>query len=772
MKETNSSSKWVADPPLDDIKGDKLSRRDFAEKVAWGIYACEYDREGSLVIGILGDWGTGKTTLKNFILGELKKLWSNDRNAKLPVVEFNPWQLSSQDKVLEGFFEEVGSVFDSKYFKDQKKAKRLAKKWERFRLATLAVGKIAMATTFTVLVVVALISNTISYILSEEAKNILDVISYLSLLCAVIVKIFSPAFMAIGDFLNFKTCTQSLNEAREHLREELKELEFPILVVIDDIDRLTKEEIRLMVQLVKANANFPNIIYLLLFQKDVVASALEEISGSSGMDFLEKIVQIDLQVPTAPDTAMRKMLDDGLKGIWGKYEYKWRKEDQKRWERIFEEGIWPFFETPRDIKRFLNAFGFYFQIHAREGALDVNIIDLVIIEVLRMFNYQTYRIVARSLSNRWSVNALLYANDEESRKKLANDFDELLKNLKLNGVKKTCLKNLFYRLLPQVQENSHVNLELMDRDRRLCHQRHYSKYFQLELDPKDVSAATIAEFIKPTNSPEKLIGMLKQAIQNGKFINFLDRLSLEKEDILKSSIKGIGKALFDISDNLPPLRGPLGFKDEGERQLSRTVVQLLTREKDLQVRNSIAETIVNLTHTIKGPVRFVHLAGSYNNTQPHGFELLSPNSVEKIKALLVKRLWEFAESGKLWEIEGALLFLYDLANWDNEEKVRNWLNDEIKDPSKSAKFVRQMLNERISDKITYYINTDSWKRLVDLRELVESATEAASGEPTKTAVEKLTRALDNADTGESLPQSIEVIKHLSDGTYESIKEDF
>ena len=358
----------------------------------------------------------------------------------LPVVEFNPWQLSNQDRVLEGFFKEVGAVFDSKYIKGQRKAKKLAQKWKRFELATLAFGKVVEATTLAFVFVVAVISTAIGYTLSEGLNNILFIILLLFPLYGMAINKLSSAFKAVGDKINFNSRTQSLNKAREQFREELKKLDYPILVVIDDIDRLTKEEIKLMVQLVKANANFPNLIYLLLFQKDVVTQALEGISGSSGVDFLEKIVQIDLQMPTAPDAAMRKMFEDGLKDIWEGHVHEWNEEDKNRWGEIFEEGIWPFFETPRDIKRFLNAFGFYCQVHAREGSFDVNLIDLMILEVLRMFDHQTYRLVARSLSNRWSVKALLYGNDEESRKLLANEFNELLKRYELNEIKKTYLE--------------------------------------------------------------------------------------------------------------------------------------------------------------------------------------------------------------------------------------------------------------------------------------------------------------------------------------------
>ena len=287
MTDANSSYKWAADPPLANINEDKLSRSDFAKKVAWGIYACEYDREGSLVIGIHGDWGTGKTTLKNFILKELKDLWLKERKTKLPVVEFNPWQLSNQDKVLEGFFEEVGSVFNSKYFKEQKKDKELAKIWRQFGLATLASGKVVEVTALAVFVITVIFA-TVGYILSEWINNYIYAILLLLGLCATVAKKLSSVSKAVAEYFNSNTHARSLNEAREHLRDELKNLQVPTLVVIDDLDRLTKEEIKLMVQLVKANANFPNIIYLLLFQKDVVAQALEGISGSSGVQFLEK----------------------------------------------------------------------------------------------------------------------------------------------------------------------------------------------------------------------------------------------------------------------------------------------------------------------------------------------------------------------------------------------------------------------------------------------------------------------------------------------------
>jgi len=79
---------------------------------------------------------------------------------------------------------------------------------------------------------------------------------------------------------------QNLAELKRELSDSLKDLEQPILVVLDDIDRLTSEEIRLLFQLVKANADFPNLVYLLLFQRDIVERSLDSSPSNNGQEFL------------------------------------------------------------------------------------------------------------------------------------------------------------------------------------------------------------------------------------------------------------------------------------------------------------------------------------------------------------------------------------------------------------------------------------------------------------------------------------------------------
>jgi predicted KAP-like P-loop ATPase len=71
------------------------------------------------------------------------------------------------------------------------------------------------------------------------------------------------------------------------------------LVVIDDLDRITKAETRSVIQHIKVNADFPHLIYLILYHEELVANHLEE-PPVSGKQFLEKVVQLPFNIPAIP----------------------------------------------------------------------------------------------------------------------------------------------------------------------------------------------------------------------------------------------------------------------------------------------------------------------------------------------------------------------------------------------------------------------------------------------------------------------------------------
>ena len=106
------------DTPIEDVSGDKLNWGRYAGLLANGIKNADVSR-ASVVIGLQGDWGSGKSSLKNLVLQRLRlDGWDEEH-----ILEFDPWLIQSAEQIAERFFielaERVGKVCtgDAKEFK-------------------------------------------------------------------------------------------------------------------------------------------------------------------------------------------------------------------------------------------------------------------------------------------------------------------------------------------------------------------------------------------------------------------------------------------------------------------------------------------------------------------------------------------------------------------------------------------------------------------------------------------------------------------------------
>ena len=162
-----------------------------------------------------------------------------------------------------------------------------------------------------------------------------------------------------------------------------------ILVIVDDIDRLTAEEIRQIFRVIKAVADFPKVTYLLAFDRDIIIRALEAAQEIRGEAYLEKVVQLPLELPL-PD---KGKLEDLLLGRLNALLAGTPKTlfDQNYWKNVYNEGIRPFINTPRDVIRLTNVLAVTYQ--AVRG--EVNPVDFMAMEVLRAFYPTVYDIIRK-----------------------------------------------------------------------------------------------------------------------------------------------------------------------------------------------------------------------------------------------------------------------------------------------------------------------------------------------------------------------------------------
>ena len=73
-------------------------------------------------------------------------------------------------------------------------------------------------------------------------------------------------------------------------------IDAPLIVAIDDIDRVTSERAREIISLVHNNARFGNLTYVLLMDQQNVAGTVGMGDVDAGKEFLEKLVDVQVSL--------------------------------------------------------------------------------------------------------------------------------------------------------------------------------------------------------------------------------------------------------------------------------------------------------------------------------------------------------------------------------------------------------------------------------------------------------------------------------------------
>ncbi len=235
---------YSADRPINNSEQDLLGRSSFSKQLAKGIL--EYHGSDGLVIGLFGKWGTGKTSILNMAIDELERMGSNRDNKPL-VTRFSPWNYSDKNDLIGIFFRNLMKTINLKGNDEFK-------------------NKVGEAL--------------------RDYSGVLDLLELIPGTGSTFATIAKNTAQAQGKKL---MKGDDLDETRRKLADALRAVGKKIIVTIDDIDRLTNSQIRDIFQLVKQVGDFPNIIYILAMDRDVVRGALAEVHNFDGNEYLEKI---------------------------------------------------------------------------------------------------------------------------------------------------------------------------------------------------------------------------------------------------------------------------------------------------------------------------------------------------------------------------------------------------------------------------------------------------------------------------------------------------
>lgn len=702
---SNKPSDFSADRPIASSKADRLGRTAFADALAERIRA--WNGVESLVISLCGEWGCGKTSLKNMVLESLNK----GRRLKMDVLQFNPWEISGHASVAAVFFRELGVALN-RHAMSEPAAKAAVQRLTVYSKAASFGGSTLKA-----------LGKTLP-LLGVPGGPILESIGEAA---AASSDLAAKGAEAQGT----SSQESSLSDVKRLLAADMAKLKRPLLVVIDDIDRLTTDEIREVFQLVKANADFPNLIYLLMFDREIVAGALDSIAGGRGHEFLDKIIQVPFHVPQPAMKRVHKVLFEGLDAHLAETGVGERWETQ-RWTLVWPNGLSLYFTNLRSVYRFLGSFSFQVSQMRNGKTFELNPLDLIVLETLRLFEPALYEsLAARRDILTGSRIATLFREDETKKAQLAEQAALLALTTES---RRPAMKEILVALFPALFGHQHPDQHTMQRHLRVGHEDYFDRYFTMSLTPDDVPQADVDALRENFANSAAFTERCKSLKSRDLLATAFERLDAYKQDFPVSVFPHLITTLADAGDMLSEKDDREFFSFDALAHAFRLVHFGLKRVEDENQRYHHLLDGIQSTAGVRLPVKLLAMEERRPDGSKSDF-LVSEEQWASLKSLVLARIEAAADDGRLRRLEGLSYLLWRWKEWAGEDAVKKWVAAELKTDSDALWVLRVFLSTMRTDgeKVTFtrYIRLDYLSQFVDID-----------------AAERLTRSYDIA----TLPQ--------------------
>jgi predicted KAP-like P-loop ATPase len=586
----NNSENYSTDKPIVDKQLDAFQRFSFSKRIAETII--ERKNKDSLVFGIFGVWGEGKSSVLNFINEELKG------HDEVMTLVFNPWRYGDEDSLIKNFLKKVSEILGQELSTNKEKFARFVGKYG-------SVGSI------------------IGVDLGVIGKNLADV---------------------------------DLEDLKNRVDDFISESGKRLVIFIDDIDRLDKQEIYSLFRLVKLTADFKRTTYILSFDQDMVASAIGERFGSgdkkAGENFLEKIIQVPLTIPKAQPDALKKFCFQLIDNASNNCKLDLTKPEVERFVFQFTTNILTRLSTPRMAVRYGNTLSFSMPLLKGE----VNMVDHMLVEALRVFYPNHYAFVKANPDYFIGSYRNAYAQSQNNDKiaSIKNHFENLESELPEKDKQK--VRDLLSNLFPNLDTafgNHHFSNHTYNEwytQKRIVSTKYFDRYFSyavIEGDISDVEFNLLLEFAEQSNEIDQITTKISDLLEKTTPDNFLHKLrSIEKEYSWSSS-KKMAKSLCDISENLPKKGGMMSMGFETPfGQAAIFILQLLKNHKDESDAFDFAKELMSY------PKQF-SFAFELNNWFRSGDrkedKLFSDSQYQELAKSLIKRALFEAKDSSIFE---------------------------------------------------------------------------------------------------------------------------
>ena len=197
---------------------------------------------------------------------------------------------------------------------------------------------------------------------------------------------FKPLFGLLPDI------GHSIEGYKSKIERGLKQLDKPVVVTIDDMDRLAADEMFEVLRLIRNTAAFPNLIFIVCYDKEYVVKQIQNKGIDESDLYLEKIFPLELSLPKTEEESLietfRRSLID-MHFLHGKHDSlrsKITSDDELMIVRLLP--------TYRKIKRFARVLMTNTMfIMEKMGKKNVDLYDIFLIELLHFSMQDVYMVL-------------------------------------------------------------------------------------------------------------------------------------------------------------------------------------------------------------------------------------------------------------------------------------------------------------------------------------------------------------------------------------------
>lgn len=532
---------------------DFFQRYPFSKRIAETII--HNKNTDCLVYGLYGEWGSGKSSMLNFIEGELEK------EEDIIDIKYNPWRYKSEEELLLHFFGEICETLEVELFT---KIEKFGKWFEKL-------GSVG------------------------EAAGV--------------------NLSSIGTLLS----SIDLRALKERVEKKLEESGKRLVIFIDDIDRLDKQEMYAILRLVKLTGDFSNTTYILSFDKNIVAAALGVRYGGgdlkAGFSFLEKIVQVPLEIPHIQRAYLFDFCHQKINAIFKENDIQLPPKDKQKFDNNFKKSILPVIKNPRLIIRYLNAIGFSLPMMKGE----VNYVDLLLIEAIKVF-YPKY-----------------YALFRDSSLELTNftqrdSFNEQLREIRKTTTHDTQIWILAKVLFPYLNENNKetINRTTLGRDKSIGTIAYFQRYFSYSIQKNDLSDIVFESYLDKLRKQEgaAMKFFTEEFIEIMSLKNFIEKLKLYTSDLEFNSLQLLLDFIYQ-GEILTEYQSKRNISSDDFTSLFRYTVAVLEGEDDTFKKEFLREKLLSIKDFIVAYDFYIFLKGEEELFTEEEITLLSVSVIEK-----------------------------------------------------------------------------------------------------------------------------------------------